>query len=53
MADFQHSFTVRCSTEFVNQWSLDIPPQLKCEATLPCETFYVRNMCDWTVHARF
>jgi len=37
MADYQNSFTLRLSTKYVKQWSLNIPPHLKREAKLPCQ----------------
>jgi len=37
LTDFQNSFTVRLSSKQVMKESLNIPPHLKCVATLPCE----------------
>jgi len=38
LTDFQNYFTVRIRKKFVITLSLEIPPHLKCVATLPCET---------------
>jgi len=32
-----NSFTVRLSTKFAKQWSLNIPRHLKCDPALPCQ----------------
>jgi len=39
LADFQNSFTITFSRKFAIKQSLNIPPHLKCVATLPCEIF--------------
>jgi len=37
LTDFQNYFTVRIERKFETVLSLEIPPRLKCVATLPCE----------------
>jgi len=37
ITDFQNSFTVKIRRQFVMKLSLQIPPHLKCVATLPRE----------------
>jgi len=37
LTDFQNSFIVRLSSKHAMKESLNIPPHLKCVATLPCE----------------
>jgi len=37
LTDFQNSFTVRIKRQFAIKLLLQIPPRLKCVATLPCE----------------
>ena len=36
-SNFQNPFTLRLSKKFAIKTSLNIPPHLKCVATLPCE----------------
>jgi len=43
LTDFQNSFTVRLASKRVMKESLNIPPHLKCVATLPCEMYMSGN----------
>jgi len=43
LTDFQNSFTNRLSGKFATNSYLNIPPHLKCVATLPCEISMFKN----------
>jgi len=43
LTDFQNSFTDRLTGKFATNSYLNIPPHLKCVATLPCENLCSKN----------
>jgi len=46
LTDFQNSFTGRVSSKFLAEQQLNIPPDLKRIATLPCEILVLKNRHD-------
>ena len=43
LTDFENSFTNRLSSTFLVRWLLNIQPDLKRVATLPCEIVVFKN----------